>query len=191
MGRALAVPQRQVILERQRQGHRHQDIAADLGLNPATVRRLMARFERHGPEAVAPGYARCGQAQPRRPDPAIIQAACELKARHPGWGAGIIRVHLAERFDPGRVPAQRTIERALNRAGFTPAPTTPRSRPGPKRRAPEPHHTWQMDAADQIPLADGRGACWLRIVDECSGAVLQAVVFPPAELGAGAGDGHA
>jgi hypothetical protein len=36
-----------------------------------------------------------------------------------------------------------------------------------------------VDAAEQVPLRSGRRVCWLRIVDECSGAVLETVVFPP------------
>ena len=36
-----------------------------------------------------------------------------------------------------------------------------------------------MDAAEQVPLRTGRRVCWLRIVDECSGAVLGPRFSPP------------
>src|SRR5262249_20835079 len=50
-------------------------------------------------------------------------------------------------------------------------------------RACFPHETWQTDAADQVRLQSGQGVCWLRCVDECSGAFLRTVVFPPTLLG--------
>jgi hypothetical protein len=37
-----------------------------------------------------------------------------------------------------------------------------------------------MDAAELIELRAGSLVCWLRIADECSGAVLWTTVFPPA-----------
>jgi hypothetical protein len=46
------------------------------------------------------------------------------------------------------------------------------------RRAQEPHEVWQMDAVERLRLADGSGACWLRLTDECSGAILATQPFP-------------
>src|SRR5436305_2098766 len=37
---------------------------------------------------------------------------------------------------------------------------------------------WQADAADQLRLGNGQLASWLRLTDECSGAILKTVVFP-------------
>ena len=132
---------------------------------------------------MAPDYA-------RRPPTATSDhparaAALQLRRDHPGWGAGLIRVYLAERgLRPP--PGESTLRRWFRRAGLAPAP--PGRRPGTRApRATEPHETWQVDAAEQIPLADGARVCWLRIVDECSGAVLRTAVFPPRALGGGAG----
>ena len=109
-----------------------------------------------------------------------------MRRQHPTWGAGIIRVILTEQH-PGRVlPSERTVQRAFVRAGLNPAPAGRRG-PGPDRRAERPHETWQVDAADQMDLADGRQASWLRIVDECTGAVLETAVFPPRVLHTRAG----
>ena len=189
MGRPISVPQRQVIFQRSGLGHRAADIADDLGLNRETVRKLIARFGKAGEAAIAPDYSRCGASQPRRADAGVIELATALRREHPSWGAGIIRVQLAERH-PGRViPSERAIQRAFAKAGLNPAPAG-RRRDGPGRRAERPHETWQMDAADQMRLAGGQMASWLRVVDECSGAVLTTVVFPPRvlEYRAGAGD---
>src|SRR5262249_55120771 len=43
-----------------------------------------------------------------------------------------------------------------------------------------PHEVWQMDACEQIPLGNGQRVCWLRGVDECSGAILWTEVFASA-----------
>ena len=50
--------------------------------------------------------------------------------------------------------------------------------------------TWQVDAAEDVGLAGGAHASWLRIADEFTGAVLLTVVFPPraVELGPPRGD---
>ena len=184
MGRAISVPQRQVIFERAGLGHRADAVAGDLGLNPETVRKLMGRLRRTGAAGIVPDYARCGVNQSGRADTALITAAVMMRREHPTWGAGIIRVILAERH-PGRaLPSDRTIQRAFVKAELNPAPAG--RRVGPERRAERPHDTWQVDAADQMSLADGGRASWLRIVDECTGAVLETAVFPPRVLEHGA-----
>jgi len=47
---------------------------------------------------------------------------------------------------------------------------------------PEPatavHDTWQVDAKEKLHLHSGQVACYLTIVDEHSGSLLKAVVFP-------------
>ena len=181
MGRPISVPQRQVIFEKATLGHGAGEIASDLELNPETVRKLIARFRKAGVQCLAPDYSRCGLKQPRRVDAGLIEAAMAMRRQHPSWGAGIIRVRLAEQHPGPAVPGVRAIQRGFAEAGLNPAPTGRRC-DGPGRRAERPHQTWQLDAADQMRLADGRMASWLRVVDECSGAFLVTVVFPPRVL---------
>ena len=181
MGRPTSIPQRELIYKRAGLGHRAADIAADLGLNFETVRKLIARFRKHGSGSIAADYSKCGLSQPRRADAELIEAAITMRREHPSWGAGIIRVQLVELHPDSVIPSVRTIQRAFARAGLNPAPPG-RRRGRSWRRAERPHQTWQMDAADQMKLAGGRSASWLRIVDECSGAVLKTIVFPPRVL---------
>src|SRR5205807_2244420 len=72
-------------------------------------------------------------------------------------------------------------------AAFGLAPRTVREllQRGRRRWASAPHETWQVDAAEDILLGDGTRACWLRVADEFTGAVLGTAVFPPraVELG--------
>lgn len=181
MGRAISVPQRQVIFQRTGLGHQADDVADDLGLNPKTVRTLMARFAKAGAAGITPGYARCGLNQARRSDVDLIGEVIMMRCQHTTWGAGIIRVVLAERHPDRTLPSERAILRAFAKVGLNPAPAG-RRRGGPGRRAERPHDTWQIDAADQMKLVDTARASWLRIVDECSGAVLETAVFPPRVL---------
>jgi hypothetical protein len=41
------------------------------------------------------------------------------------------------------------------------------------------HDFWQVDAKEQLQLASKQKACYLTRVDETSGCLLQAFVFPP------------
>ena len=80
MPRALAVPIRQTIVARQRQGQDAATISADLQLHLRTVQNLMRRF-RETPDAVMPRYA----ATPRPPHP-LLQTILDYRRDHPTWG---------------------------------------------------------------------------------------------------------
>ena len=185
MARAIAMPLRQAILDRFHTGQAPEAIAAALGLHHETVRKLVRRFRTAGTTALAPAYDRCGQHQTATADADLVDAALDLRRQHTGWGAGLIRVLLAEQF-PGRtLPSERTLQRHLAKAGLAPAPA---GRPNRQRRlrATVPHEVWQVDAAERMTLGDGSPACWLRVVDEYTGAFLRTVVFPPRDLECGA-----
>jgi hypothetical protein len=65
----------------------------------------------------------------------------------------------------------------LKEAGLTPPPAV-LVRGSDEYRSREPHEVWQMDAVEGLKLKDGSGACWLRISDEYTGAILATFVFP-------------
>jgi transposase-like protein len=182
MPAAVPLPIRRAILRRLERGDSVAEVAAAFGLAPRTVRGIRQR-----------GEARLEPAPPRPPalDPSAHPAyapALHLRREHPGWGAGLIRVML-RRQGLAPLPATRTLQRWFSKAGLGPAP--PGRRPeARRRRATRPHGTWQVDAAEDIPLADGSRVCWLRIVDEFTGAVLLTAVFPPraVECGPAGGD---
>jgi hypothetical protein len=188
MPRPLPVPVRRAIWRRYQDGQDGPTIAQDLGLAPRTVRRLIHRLRQVGTAAVFPDYDHCGTVTPKPPE-SVVQAALALRREHPLWGAGLIRVILHRQLPQDDPPAERTLQRWFVRAGLNPAPTGRRPATA-SRRAQRPHQTWQMDAAEKVPLGTGQRVCWLRIVDECSGAVLWTVVFPPMRLGRGPSDGH-
>jgi len=181
----IPMPVRQVIVQRTAQGQSAGLIARCLGLVPRTVRRLVQRLRVRGPNALATSY-------PSRPYPhppqfrTLVEEALQLRRAHPTWGAGLVRVLLHRHYPADPLPAERTLQRWFQRAGLIPAPRGRRSEPSSYHRAPQPHDVWQMDAADQVALQNGTQVCWLRIADECSGAVLETTVFPPGLLEHGA-----
>ncbi|SIO33840.1 Homeodomain-like domain-containing protein [Singulisphaera sp. GP187] len=180
MPRHVPLPIRQTIWNRFQDGQDVRTIAKDLDLSLRTVRRLFQRFRSENADPLATSYDRCGVATPK-PIETLVQAVLELRREHPTWGAGLIRVMLRRNGLDGPLPATRTLQRWLLRADLAPAP--PGRRPSSDTlRAARPHEVWQMDAAELVPLQTGQRVCWLRIVDECSGAVLWTEVFPPGPL---------
>jgi hypothetical protein len=170
---------RRLILLRSRRGQTAAAIAHALQLCPRTVRHLLQRA-RDPASPLGPAY-RPGPGRPVEDHP-LRARALALWQQHPTWGAGYIRVRLATEADAATLPSERTLQRWFRRERHPPAAGGRRS-PTATGRAAAPHDTWQMDAVEQLRTADGQGACWLRLVDEYTGAFLGTTVFPPLPLG--------
>jgi transposase len=179
MPRALPMATREAIVARHQAGSSLPQIATELGVPWATVRRLWRRYRDQGEAGLTPNYAACGRHGARYPA-AVHDQALAWRREHPGWGAGLIRVLLAEAFPEQPLPHERTLRRWFREAGLGPPP--PRPRPPAPPRARQPHARWQLDATEQIALADGSRASWLAASDEASGGMLGAVAFPPRAL---------
>jgi Homeodomain-like domain-containing protein len=181
MPRPIATADRLLLQRLARQGFAVAAIARRLKVSPRSVRRLLARPA----EQLAPCYERCGRRlAPQRQ--AWQRAAADLRRAHPAWGAQRLLLDLSRQTLPGTPPALRTLERWLAQTALPGA--APGRRAAPLLpRASCPHERWQMDAMDQVRLGNGDQASCLRIIDECSGAPLGNHVFPPRQLGAGAG----
>jgi transposase len=179
MPRAIPVPLREAIATRIAAGEPIAAVAADLDVPFWSARTIWRRYRDGGLAALEPDYARCGRPGLRSPR-LIHRAACTLRRRHPGWGAGVIRTLLVERFPEEHVADERTLRRWFQEAGLTRPPPPPREPPPP--RATTPHQTWQLDAKEEVRLADGSRASWLLATDEASGATLEPEVFPPGRV---------
>jgi transposase len=174
MPRAIAAPVRQTIAALLLQGKKPDEVAALLNVCARSVRRLRHRL-RNNDTALLTAYAAGG----RRRNAAVerLRQLCgELRKQHPRWGCERIRVQLRRQQPAGSVPCARTLRRWLRQLGLTPLPGVVK-KPKDPGRATQPHHTWQVDAKEGIRLGNGRLVCWLRIVDEYTGAVLMTVVF--------------
>jgi hypothetical protein len=190
MPKPVPIPVRRKLLERAQQGESTASLAAAFDLAPRTVRHLRKRFRDRGPDGVAPDYHRPRDLPHAYPDP-VRDAALALRRQHPTWGAVLIWVALGQRrpkLDRPR-PHPSTLRRWFHDANLAPALSARRPRPQAKR-ATAPHQTWQIDAAERIPLADGTQVSWLRLVDEASGAVLGTTIFPPSVLEPSRPPGH-
>ena len=173
----VPIPIRQAILKRWQNGESVSNLAEELQISARTVRHLVRRFAQRGQNGLQPDYDRCNtKKMPANSDQ--FQKAIVMRKQHPSWGGGLIRVVLQEQGDDS-CPSARTLQRWFRRSTLSPAP--PGRRPASDdRRAHHPHDVWQMDAVDQLRLASGQQVSWLRLVDECSGVVLQTTIFPPA-----------
>src|SRR6266853_3397878 len=174
----IPVPVRQAILQRWQKGESVGRLAEELDLSPRTVRHLVRRLAQRGRLGLHPDYARCATKAGPKPS-AMFLKVVQMRQQHPTWGAGLIRVLLQE--ERVACPSERTLQRWFRCAALVPAP--PGRRPSSDAyRARRPHEVWQMDAAERIALGSGERVSWLRLVDECSGAVLQTTIFPPGVL---------
>jgi transposase len=189
MPRPLPLPVRQVIWRRCQRGQSVKTITQALDLPLRTVRHLVRRFRLRGDGTVAPSYRHHSATSADGAD-AVRQQALALRQQHPSWGAGLIRVILRRQQIAESLPSERTLQRWFHEAGLGPAPAGRRPTSNP-HRAQAAHEVWQMDAKERVKLKTGVRVSWLRIVDECSGAVLWTAVFPPRELGAGSSAGRA
>jgi len=183
MPKPVPIPVRQKLHERASQGESVTSLADEYGLSPRTVRHLLKRGREQGEAGLIPAYH-----APRPPDhahpEAVRQAVLALRCDHPTWGAELIRVMLAEAQPRMIGPSPQAIRRWIRAAELAQAPAGRRAGTA-STRAREPHQTWQIDASEHIRLADQTEVCWLRILDEATGAVLRTDVFPPGVLDPG------
>jgi hypothetical protein len=178
MPRAIPVAIRQLIWQRHQQGEATAALAAAYRVSARAIRALLRRLRSGGEGALRPQYH--APTPPPHAKPAEWRSVViQLRRDHPTWGASWLLTMLRQRWPKRPWPVARTIQRWLHAAGLNPAPRG--RRPGGNSdRATQPHEVWQMDGAECIRLADGEQVCWLRLVDEFTGAALQTTIFPPA-----------
>lgn len=175
MPKAIPPKVRQSIFSLRRQGYTLSRIATELGLSYGTVQRLCAAYQKDPVAALSPAYANCGK---RRPDASdlVFRAVRCMKHWHPSWGAEKIRTELLLLRPSLLIPQARMLQKWFHWNGQVP-PKAPLSRPkGPW--AKRVHQGWQIDAKENVSIADQQKLCWLNIVDERSGGIIDAGVFP-------------
>ncbi len=179
MGQATTLILRERILELRTQGETIKRIGEELSIPISTVKKLCRRFRELGPSGLQPSYSNCGSStagrlKGQRPE------AVRQRALHPRWGAPRIHVELGRELaaEVG-LASIRTMQRWYRSAGLY----SPRRQGcGPAiGRSTAPHNIWEVDAKENLALADGSPACYLTIGDEKTGAWLEAIVPPPQE----------
>jgi transposase len=185
MPKPVPIPVRQKIWERAALGESAASLAQFFDLSPRTMRHLLKRAREQGDAGLLPSYRGPSTLDHAYSDE-VRQAILASRRQHRTWGAELIRVMLAEEQPQVAWPSSQTIRRWFRVADLAPAPAGRRlGSSSSSARARLPHQTWQIDASEHIPLADKSEVCWLRIVDEATGAVLRTDVFPPRVLDPG------
>lgn len=172
---ATAFPIRELVVTRYREGVAKSHIAKQLGLSRGTVTTLIKRYESGGQEGLVPNYAACGRRVDRSED-FIFRAYQCLKTWHPGYGYDRISSQISTKRPGLKLPDRRTVYRWWNAKGLVIKRLKTRGRSAPWTK--ELHEGWQVDAKEKMKLADGSRCCWLNIVDEGSGTVVDPPVFP-------------
>lgn len=176
MPQATPLPIRLHIVEFRQKGLTQSQISQRTSVSLSTVKTILRRHRQRGDEGLSPDYDRCGSQQ-LRSSPFIIRAFVCLRKWHPTYGYDQIFSQIKSKYPDLKLPDRRTVYNWWHRFNLV----AKRSKP-PKPEADwasKPHQTWQVDAKEEISIANGQKHCWLNVVDEYSGAPLSPPVFPP------------
>lgn len=161
----------EVVFEPVRTGESVAQVCARRGISRASFYRYRQRFLDEGVDGLEP-RSRRPHVFPTRIDPVLEAEICELRRRHPRWGARRIRAEL--RRAGIEAPAISTVHQALRRNHLV-APQ-PRKQPKADKRFERevPNDLWQIDAT-QVSLADGSVAWIVDCLDDHARFLLSAL----------------
>ena len=141
----------------------------------SSVLKIIKRHKIEGLEGLETHYHRCGRTSPEKIR--FFKRICLwLKRHHSEWGAPFIRMHMTERYGPTGLPSICQMQKWFKGAHLN----KPRQLKGQPAigSALEVHNIWQVDAKERFTLTAGQAANYLTVVDEKSGAWLEAPLFP-------------
>jgi len=177
-----------VVLE----GRSKSEVARDYGVSRQWVQKLVARYAEEGEAAFQP-HSRRPRTNPRRIGEPVEDAIVALRKHltEAGHDAGAETVAWHLRQSTGSAPSVATIWRVLARRGFvTPQPhKRPRSS-WHRFQAELPNELWQADIT-HWPLANGREAEILDIIDDHSRLLIGATARSVFKAGDVVADLHA
>lgn len=168
---------RQIIVARYKEGATVSSLSRDFKLSRSTVYTFIKRASSLGESSLEPHYCNCGR--PRRDGGDFIYRAVRcMRNWHPSWGSQKIRAEILRLRPELSLPHYRTFTRWFhwnNQIELRPQSILPKSIP---KQAQQIHEGWQIDAKEEMELADGSKNCWLNITDEYSSTVIDPIVFP-------------
>lgn len=170
---------RKELIERLESGERLADLCREFGISRKTGDKFRARYKALGIAGLE-DQSRAPNSIPHKTSAVLMDAAIELRKKHPTWGPKKLKQVLEEQLGR-RMPSTTTIGVALSKAGLV----TPRKR---VRRAPhqptklvEAHaanDVWCIDYKGQFRLGD-RSYCYpLTLTDHFSRFVLACEAMP-------------
>lgn len=180
MGVATPMAIRQSIIERYKKGEKISFLSRAFKVSRGSIYTFIERESSGGIEGLRPKYGACGKTRPDEKD-FIFRAVRCLRTWHPSWGAEKIRAEMLQMRPELKLPHYRTFTRWFHWN----KQLTPRLKSNlPKTSSEQAHHLhegWQIDAKEEMRIADGSKNCWLNITDEYSGTVISPSVFPKKE----------
>ena len=178
MPKAISAGIRQSILAQYEAGVGISRLSAQFEVSRGSIHTLVQRHKSSGGLGVKPLYGHCGKQRPNG-QTLVFRAVRCLKTWHPAWGANKIHAEI-KRSRPGwTLPSIRTFYRWCR--WLQPLAQKSKLPEASRRWAKQLHEGWQIDAKEEMLTADGARQCWLNIVDEHSGTVIDPPVFPPQE----------
>lgn len=175
MPRAIPMALRKSVIDQCKKGISKTQIALNLGIGRTSVHKMLQMYEEQGDAGLLPNYGNCGRNRPG-PDDLIYRSVRCFRTWHPKWGADKIKAELHRLRPTLNLPSTKTLYRWFHWN----QQITSRSRlpAAPRQWAKSLHEGWQIDAKEQMQTQDGKKSCWLNIVDEHSGTVIDPPVFP-------------
>jgi transposase InsO family protein len=165
-----------VLSESERSGETVAEVCRRQGISRASYYRYRRRYLAEGASGLEE-RSRRPLGSPRQIDAGLELAICELRTRHPRWGARRIRTELARAgIEP---PAVSTVHQVLKR-NYLVAPQPPRRARADKRFEREvSNDLWQIDAT-RVLLADKTPVWVIDLLDDHARFLVGATAFPDA-----------
>ena len=176
MPQALSMAIRQQIAAHYEKGLSITALSKQYKVSRQTIYTLLSRFKVEGEEGLKPKYDKCGKSRPNSSEFLYRSVRC-LRNWHPTWGAEKIHAYMLILRPNLVLPHYRSFYRwfhwneQIEIKAKTQLPATP------AYRASKLHEVWQIDAKEEMQTLDNQKQCWLNIVDEYSGTVIDPPVF--------------
>lgn len=175
MPRPIPLATRLAVVTLRKRHYSMPEIASRLGVSLSSVKNIMDRYQKLGEAGLGADYSNCGPPTERFP-PLTVRYYTALKRWHPSWGYDKISSLILARHSKYALPDRRTVYRWWHKRNLVVVKSCLTTRQ--KVWAEELHQVWQIDAKEGMKLKDGTKCCWLNIVDEKSGMVVDPPVFP-------------
>lgn len=151
------------------------EVAARFGTSRQSVDSWRRRFRAEGMPGLVDRSHRPHHS-PTRIAAEVEALVCELRRRHPRWGARRIS-HELTRAGAVVAPSRASVHRILVRNGLVAPQAQEHKRVYRRWERAEPMHLWQLDIVGGVPLADGRSCKLLTGIDDHSRFVVLAAVL--------------
>ena len=182
-GQPTTLAERVTIVEQVDAGKSSCEIAQELGLPLATVRKWRQRYRRSGRAGLSSQMGRPATGALGQSPPELRDAVLQMREKHPGWGPQTLRLELAkdERFAKQGLPSRARIAAYLKEKDkvrkYEHHQDMPEPKPQPIQR---PHQEWEMDAQGVTTVAGLGKVSFIDLLDVYSHMSIDSHACPKA-----------